>query len=88
MDAIRILQAVPDKDLPEEIGSRALCCKARIQRECASKGTLTDMEIAYILKKYGFHFELFEMNFDLFRMCWDVRQLTDTERRIYGRDNV
>lgn len=80
MDAIRILQAVPDKDLPNEIESRALCCMQRIQRECASKGVLTDMEIAYILKKYGFHFELFEMEFNLFRLRWEVRQLTDTER--------
>ena len=88
MDAIRILQAVPDKDKPSAIGDRALCCVAKIQRERVSKGTLTDMEIAYILKDYGFHFELFEMEFDLFRMEWDVRQLTDTERGIYGRDNL
>ena len=80
-ETTRVLQAVPNKDTADyELERRALECAEKIMREYDIKHCLTDMEIAYILKDYGFHFELFERAFNVWRVRWEVSQLTDTEK--------
>lgn len=80
-ETTRVLQAVPNKDTVDyELERRAFECAEKIMREYDIKHCLTDIEIAYILKDYGFHFELFERWFDVINICWRVSRMTDTEK--------